>query len=39
MQMNGTGGINNTNNLFNDFGNNFNFDDALDNVVNPFKQD
>lgn len=39
MQMNGTGGINNTNNLFNDFGNNFNFDDVLDNVVNPFKQD
>lgn len=39
MQMNGTGGINNTNNLFNDFGNNFNFDDVLDNVVNPFKQE
>ena len=39
MQMSGTGGINNTNNLFNDFGNDFNFDNVLNDVVNPFKQE
>ena len=38
MQMNGTGGINNTNNLFSDFGNNYNLDDVLNNVVNPFTE-
>lgn len=39
MQMSGTGGINNTNNLFNDFGNDYNFDNVLNDVVNPFKQE
>ena len=39
MQMSGTGGINNTNKLFNDFGNDFNFDNVLNDVVNPFKQE
>ena len=39
MQMQGTGGINNTNNLFNNFGNDFNFDNVLNDVVNPFKQE
>ena len=38
MQMSGTGGINNTNNLFSDFGNNYNLDDVLNNVVNPFTE-
>ena len=39
MQMQGTGGLNNTNNLFNNFGNDFNFDNVLNDVVNPFKQE
>lgn len=39
IQMNGTGGINNTNNLFNDFGNDINLDNVFENVINPFKQD
>lgn len=39
MQMSGTGGINNTNTLFNDYDNNYNFDDVLNNVVNPFKEE
>ena len=38
MQMSGTGGINNTNNLFSDFGNNYNLDDVLNNVVNPLTE-
>lgn len=38
MQMNGTGGINNTNTLYTDFGKDFSFDDVLNNVVNPFKE-
>ena len=39
MQMSGTGGINNTNNLFNDFGNDINLDNVFENVINPFKQE
>lgn len=39
MQMIGTGGINNTNNLFNDFGNDINLDNVFENVINPFKQE
>lgn len=39
MQMSGTGGINNTNTLYTDFGNDYNLDDVLNNVVNPFKQE
>lgn len=38
MQMSGTGGINNTNTLYTDFGKDFSFDDVLNNVVNPFKE-
>ena len=39
MQMSGTGGINNTNNLFNDFGNDINLDNVFENVINPFKHE
>ena len=39
MQMSRTGGINNTNNLFNDFGNDINLDNMFENVINPFKQE
>ena len=39
MQMSGAGGINNTNNLFNDFGNDINLDNVFENVINPFKQE
>ena len=38
MQMSGTGGINNTNTLYTDFGKGFSFDDVLNNVVNPFTE-
>ena len=38
MQMNGTGGISNTNTLYTDFGKDFSFDDVLENVANPFKE-
>ena len=39
MQMSGTGGINNTNTLYTDFGNDYNLDDVFENVINPFKQE